>query len=68
MSGYHDGFTEGYEKGVEDTLAKLNAVLAAARYIHHWHDWGRDNEGMVVSSSHVHALWDALAAYESEAK
>ncbi len=31
MSGYHDGFTEGYEKGVEDTLVELRAAVDALR-------------------------------------
>lgn len=46
-----------------DRLAADNARLrAVAGKIHHWHDWGKDNEGMVVSSSSVHELWDALTA------
>ncbi len=39
-------------------------VIEAARCIHHWHDWGKDNEGMVVSSEHVRKLWEALGEYD----
>ncbi len=31
MSGYHEGFTEGYDKGVEDTLVELRAAVDALR-------------------------------------
>lgn len=43
---------------------ELIAILNAARDIRHWHDWGGNNEGMVVSAEHVRALWGAVAAYE----
>jgi hypothetical protein len=50
------------------TMARVieagNPVIEAARCIRHWHDTGRDNEGMVVSSEHVRKLWDALEAYD----
>ncbi len=31
MSRYHDGFTEGYAKGVEHTLVELRAAVDALR-------------------------------------
>lgn len=36
----------------------MGKVVEAARCIRHWHDTGAD--GMVVSASHVFALWAAL--------
>jgi hypothetical protein len=36
----------------------MEKVVEAARCIRHWHDNGTD--GMVVSRSHVFALWEAL--------
>lgn len=36
----------------------MEKVVEAARCIRHWHDTGAD--GMVVSASHVFALWAAL--------
>ena len=36
----------------------MEKVVEAARCIRHWHDTGTD--GMVVSRSHVFALWEAL--------
>ena len=44
--------------------AEAEALLAAARCIRHWHDTGRDNEGMIVSSKHVRELWTARDAFE----
>ena len=41
---------------------RMSAVVAAARCIRHWHD--REPDGMVVSRSHVFALWEALAALD----
>lgn len=46
-------------------LAEARKVIGAARCIRHWHDSGRNNEGMVVSSSHVRELWGALASYDA---
>ena len=37
---------------------RMSAVVAAARCIRHWHD--REPDGMVVSKSHVLALWETL--------
>ena len=37
---------------------RMSAVINAARCIRHWHD--REPDGMVVSKSHVFALWQAL--------
>lgn len=47
---------------VLETARLRQAVVDAARCIKHWHDTGED--GMVVSKSHVFALWDALAALD----
>ena len=44
---------------------QITALIEAAKKIKHWHDWGKDNEGMVVSSESVFELWkarDALTA------
>lgn len=37
---------------------RMSDVIDAARCIRHWHDRGPD--GMVVSKSHVFALWQTL--------
>lgn len=37
---------------------RMSAVIDAARCIRHWHD--REPDGMVVSKSHVFALWQTL--------
>lgn len=37
---------------------RMSAVIDAARCVRHWHD--REPDGMVVSKSHVFALWEAL--------
>lgn len=34
-------------------------LTSTAETVYHWHDWGKDNEGMVVSSKSVHTLWSA---------
>ena len=39
-----------------EALDALDALIKASSHIHHWHD-GHDG-GMVVSGSHVHALWE----------
>ena len=39
-------------------IEQMQQVVKAARCIRHWHDSGKD--GMVVSASHVRALWQAL--------
>jgi len=38
------------------------ATFVAVQKLHHWHDWGKDNEGMVVSSESVWAIWKARDA------
>lgn len=38
-------------------------VAVAASKVHHWHDWGKDNEGMVVSADSVRDLWESLDAF-----
>lgn len=58
---------EGYltrAETAERERDQAREALEAARCIHHWHDWGKDNEGMVVSAEHVRKLWDALAKYD----
>jgi hypothetical protein len=35
-------------------------VIAKARCIRHWHDTGRNDEGMIVSAEAVHDLWESL--------
>ena len=35
-----------------------------ANCIQHWHDTGKNNEGMVVSSEKVHQLWEVLEKYK----
>lgn len=42
----------------EETIAEL---VKAGNCIKHWHDWGKNNEGMVVSSEHVRLLWAAIS-------
>lgn len=37
---------------------RMSDVIDAARCIRHWHD--REPDGMVVSKSHVFALWQTL--------
>jgi hypothetical protein len=39
-----------------EALEALSRLITASSHIHHWHD-GHDG-GMVVSGSHVHALWE----------
>ena len=45
-----------YHELLRDALSALDALIKASSHIHHWHD-GHDG-GMVVSGSHVHALWE----------
>ena len=40
-------------------------VFDKASCIQHWHNTGKNDEGMVVSSQHVHELWDVLEKYKS---
>jgi len=47
----------------DQRVRELEKVLAAARCIRHWHD--RENGGMVVSGTHVRALWGAIADYDA---
>lgn len=42
-------------------LKAFIAVAKAAQCIRHWHDTGRDNEGMIVSAEKVRDLWAELA-------
>ncbi len=39
---------------------RIGELEAACGRLHHWHDWGKDNEGMVVSAEVVREIW-ALA-------
>lgn len=48
-----------------NTRPTLLNVAEAASCIRHWHNTGRNDEGMVVSSEHVRKLWDALAELEA---
>ena len=59
-----------FSRQLETELAAANEradaykqVAEAARCIRHWHDSGTD--GMIVSASHVHALWRELAKLEA---
>ena len=38
-------------------------VFDKAACIHHWHNTGKNDEGMVVSSEKVHELWEVLEKY-----
>lgn len=49
---------------LEQKDKRVSELLDAAKKIKHWHDWGRDNEGMVVSSEAVRELWAARDALE----
>ena len=40
-------------------------VFDKASSIQHWHNTGKNDEGMVVSSKDVHELWDVLEKYKS---
>lgn len=40
-------------------------VFDKAACIQHWHNTGKNDEGMVVSSKHVYELWDILEKYKS---
>ena len=46
--------------------AATSRVIEAARCIRHWHD-ALNGDGMIVSASHVRALWDALGEYDEAA-
>lgn len=39
-------------------------VFDKAACIKHWHNTGKNDEGMVVSSKHVHELWEVLSKYK----
>lgn len=39
----------------------LEGLIAAAECIRHWHDTGKDGEGMIVSNAKVHELWAETA-------
>lgn len=41
--------------------AEPDALHAACAKLHHWHDWGENGEGMIVSSDVVREIWQALA-------
>ncbi len=41
----------------EDLRGALECLITAAECIRHWHDTGKDNEGMIVSSEKVRELW-----------
>jgi len=46
--------------------AKVAMMSEAINCINHWHDWGKDNEGMVVSAEHVRKLWATYSATEAD--
>jgi hypothetical protein len=48
----------------KDVKLLTEALLSAVKHIHHWHDWGKNNEGMVVGSEHVRNLWQAASDLE----
>lgn len=48
----------------EKLLAAAMKVVKAARYIRHWHNTGRMDEGMVVSTAAVEELWRRLEEFD----
>lgn len=63
-----DTFTRTFEMPpicgeAADLIEKMLPVIEAARCIRHWHD--REPDGMVVSKSHVFALWESLGELDS---
>ena len=38
-------------------------IFDKAACIHHWHNTGKNDEGMVVSSEKVYELWEVLEKY-----
>lgn len=42
--------------------ADHRAMREACSKLHHWHCWGIDEEGMVVSAESVRGIWNTLAA------
>jgi hypothetical protein len=57
----------------ERLLTAAQEMSRAAEKLMHWHDWGSNNEGMVVSADSARGIWDckreltnAIAAAESE--
>jgi len=58
-----------YQKTIEEQMDVINeglrashaALVEAASELHHWHDWGKNDEGVVVSSEVVRKIWAALA-------
>ena len=40
-------------------------VFDKASCIQHWHNTGKNDEGMIVSSKHVFELWEVLEKYKS---
>jgi len=49
------------KKELSELRARHAALVEAASELHHWHDWGKNDEGMVVSSEVVRKIWAALA-------
>lgn len=49
------------QKELEDAFYEL---YEKASHIRHWHNTGENDEGTVVSSIGVYALWDVLRKYE----
>ena len=59
----------GYNACKEDQQKKIITsafieLFDKAACIQHWHDSGKNNEGMVVSSKKVHQLWEVLEKYK----
>ena len=50
---------------LQTELTTARHVVDAARCIRNWHNTGRNDEGMVVSSEHVYLLWEALGRYDT---
>ena len=50
---------------LESQLAEARNVIEAARCIRHWHDTGRNGEGMIVSAEKVRELWNALEKFDA---
>lgn len=62
-----------FNKKVENKQCDIHNVIESAfieifdksACIQHWHDWGKQDEGMVVSSKQVRELWEVLEKYKS---
>jgi hypothetical protein len=49
---------------LRDVQENMHELIKVAKCIHHWHDWGKNNEGMVVDSDQVLKLWNQTAKAE----